>query len=374
MDPCFLHYVSQKPWDEGEAWEDFDYWKDEAKELLRHVPEAIVYFSHLTEPMAEMAGLTLTLEMKAASKAMMEEAREKKLEEKSRREERARVLGIDLTSTTGSRGSLWWKGNAVSSPRSARPATVHRITPNSLTPLPNSARGCGGKRDETVVTKVTTNVLVIKNPKRPEKTAKKETKAKNQNKNKTAKSQPKEQVLVKPAVPKLNLEGVNKFAGGQQKSGWSGNHWKKKTGDSKADVDNWRTPSARLATPDRLIEDLRPKSARNWPITPTSGGMNAHKSPRYPSHLPKRATTPKSSRADLATSWRSTPRGESEMSHKLSPYGDARNNQRGTFVHSQERCPDRDYFHRSQESDCTPKAMLRTAADGDPARSRHFHF
>lgn len=43
VDPCFLHYVSQKPWDEGEAWEDFDYWKNEAKALLQHVPEAIVY-------------------------------------------------------------------------------------------------------------------------------------------------------------------------------------------------------------------------------------------------------------------------------------------------------------------------------------------
>ena len=41
-EPCFLHYVSQKPWDEGEAWADFDYWKEEAGHLLRDVPDAIV--------------------------------------------------------------------------------------------------------------------------------------------------------------------------------------------------------------------------------------------------------------------------------------------------------------------------------------------
>jgi len=42
IDPCFLHFVSQKPWDQGDAWPDFDYWKTEAKELLVHFPEAIV--------------------------------------------------------------------------------------------------------------------------------------------------------------------------------------------------------------------------------------------------------------------------------------------------------------------------------------------
>lgn len=40
-EPVFLHYVSQKPWDEGEEWGDFKYWKEEAARLVNAHPQTI---------------------------------------------------------------------------------------------------------------------------------------------------------------------------------------------------------------------------------------------------------------------------------------------------------------------------------------------
>lgn len=41
VDPVFLHYVSQKPWDEGEEWDDFQYWKKEAGKLVKTKPKTL---------------------------------------------------------------------------------------------------------------------------------------------------------------------------------------------------------------------------------------------------------------------------------------------------------------------------------------------
>lgn len=41
-DPCFLHFVSQKPWAQGESWPDFEHWKKEAAQLIKTLPEAIM--------------------------------------------------------------------------------------------------------------------------------------------------------------------------------------------------------------------------------------------------------------------------------------------------------------------------------------------
>ena len=62
-DPCFLHYVSQKPWEEGEAWADFDYWKNEAVELLKDCPNAIMYAPPLSLNALNEAHLCMSMQL-----------------------------------------------------------------------------------------------------------------------------------------------------------------------------------------------------------------------------------------------------------------------------------------------------------------------
>ena len=90
---------------------------------------------------------------------LMEEARTKKSEEKLRREERAKELGIDLTSSTFMNGRIGSKN------RGKQEGYSHSAT-HPAGPL-TSARGTGERPSETVAVKVSKNVLLVSNFKRP---------------------------------------------------------------------------------------------------------------------------------------------------------------------------------------------------------------
>ena len=90
----------------------------------------------------------------------MEEARRKKSEEKLRREERAKELGIDLTSST------FMNGRASSKNRGGKQEGYSHSAAHPAGPL-TSARGTGERPSETVAVKVSPNVLLVSNFKRP---------------------------------------------------------------------------------------------------------------------------------------------------------------------------------------------------------------
>lgn len=286
---------------------------------------------------------------------IIEEAEKKKKEEKIRREERARALGYDLTSGGGPRFSPWTKGKEEwTSPRSARSATNPRMTPTP-TMCPKSARGSTEKTQPPPQIEKTGNVLVISNHQKPKTggKGKKEHPNRQSGKNPTSgstvetqkprpweRSEGAESTPTKLAVPKLNLEGVR---GPSDRSARGGN--KGKQNESKADGENWRVPSGRLG------DDPRPNSARFWPMTPNSTSQSARRG-AYTPHQPKRCQTPKSSKADLASSWRSTPRTDVPDGHHFKS-----NPQRDPYASFHERGSHRDgYSARTAPSSGTPKA------------------
>ena len=141
----------------------------------------------------------------------MEEARNKKTEEKGRREGRAKDMGIDLTTSGGQRGGSWvaskQESNLLTSPKSARAIIPPRTTPRLTAPPPNSARGPGERQDKAVAVKVSTNVLMVTGFKRQNGNAKKKDarpKDSNNNNN-TSKS--------KNTTPNLNNNNPNKEPG-----------------------------------------------------------------------------------------------------------------------------------------------------------------
>eukprot|EP00210_Caulerpa_lentillifera_P009312 g8876.t1 len=331
VDPCFLHYVSQKPWAEGESWEDFKYWKEEAKEVVKFNPELLVYFSHIAKTIAEMAELQLPDEISLQITLMQKSSLQRKTEEKNRRLEAARLAKIDLTDTNV--GSVRKSNDFSFAPSSAR-ATVFppRSSPTTTVSVnrPNSARvtketspvSSASNINDTLLVKVNPNILVVNGYKRPAGAKPKEkAKPKQQHNGGNKGRKNKTNVVVnkedtKPAVPKLNLRNVNSNDEMQNRGAtWTGHHWKKHNGEtsgtlsSRADVQtDWRTPGRGNHPIHGSAggEPTQSQSARNWPQTPTTDGNKSGR--KKETVVAKKDHTPRSSRADLASNWRSTPR------------------------------------------------------------------
>eukprot|EP00803_Ostreobium_quekettii_P002715 evm.model.scf_361.8 EVM.evm.TU.scf_361.8 scf_361:54782-58631(-) len=407
--PVFLHYVSQKPWDEGEDWDDFEYWKVEARGVVKAVPSSMCYFGRLMDEIGSQAGVEVTDKMREDAREIKESANLRKAEAKAMRENRASRLNIDLTSNFAPRatprsgrmavgrqvpplspssrlGSTQGGFNSVQKAngqnsgrwRNPSPVAVTRCSPvvdAAQTPAvaeSDAATAPALQSKSGKVTKASPNILVVDGFKRPYPSKPRADKAPG------APATPKDLAVGPSAarpntVPKLNLSimKTDPKAPPPKKSSddsdrgegdpgtWQGMHWHKKRGveppssvRSAADeMDSWRrgapaqaqgsgpqsarpwtgglesqlvtTPPA-TARPYLGVQEIAdpaspPNSARPWasgqearpPVTPPGSARVGQRSARY-----ERWDAPKSSRADMASSWRSTPRGSTEEQGK----------------------------------------------------------
>ncbi|GMH44198.1 hypothetical protein BSKO_12132 [Bryopsis sp. KO-2023] len=394
VDPVFLHYVSQKPWDEGEEWDDFDYWKKEAGELVKEVPESICYFGRLMDDISKLAQVPVTPEDRKKAEEIKKLSQERRVAEKARREGSAANLGVDLTSTSSATphttprdlNGMWRPLNSARAPLVPGPSsTTPRVAPP---PLPLSARGAPSeeKKKAELIVKANSNILVVHGFKRPYPSKPREEKPKKSSAgkgdgardseasansaapvkpSKPSKASKKSGKSTKPAlglelgtkgtgtlVPRLNLATLNDEDTSQNSGSsknddpsgktWMADHWRKRHGGdpdthrSAADLDdNWRMPSARVATVadegdapvDASASAAVPNSARPWRPQQTPGSARGQAPPRSArnSKYQRWENPPKSSRADEASSWRTTPRGEpadSTNSWRASKEGD----------------------------------------------------
>lgn len=305
VDPVFLHYLSQKPWDEGQSWPDFKYWYQEAMEIAKFNPDFLMYFNHAAKIIAEMANVEFTPELELQVSKLRKVSLQRKTEERNRRLEAARKLKIDLGNNSRN------PGDVVNPPKSARASMCPRSAPKDSIQPPNSARGAREASKDPMVVKVSPNILVIDKFKRPggqkttEKTKDQSQKEQNSNTGNTVLS--KGPGGIKPAIPKLNLRNVSngEIGGSLGDSKWTGQHWKKHSKEaltSRADIEtDWRLPSSRGDGSARTQSPThKSQSARNWPSGGSKSARRKTKNHKTP--------TPRSSRADVASSWRSTPR------------------------------------------------------------------
>ncbi|CAD7704005.1 unnamed protein product [Ostreobium quekettii] len=406
--PVFLHYVSQKPWDEGEDWDDFEYWKREAREVVKEVPGSLGYFGRLMDEIGSQAGVEVTDEMRKQAREIKESANLAKAKAKAMRENRASRLNIDLTSNTprvtprsarittgrqvpplspssrlspgpgglssmqkanGQSAGRWRNQSPTAVTRSAAVPEVAQksdVSETEVKPAPPLQSKSGGK-----VTKASANILVVDGFKRPYPSKPRPDKAPGTpGAPATSKESSATASAARPStVPKLNLAIVKtdpkappakKSAEGSDHGGdgdpgtWQGMHWHKKRGNelpnsvrSAADeMDSWRhggpaqvqaagplsarpwmggqetrlavTPPATARPYIGVQESGDPASphgsAGPWvagqetrpPTTPPGSARVVQRSARY-----ERWDAPRSSRADMASNWRSTPRGSS---------------------------------------------------------------
>lgn len=340
--PIFLHYVSQKPWEEGTNWKDFDYWKKEASKVIFNIPSSKSYFGIILGEICQIAGIDVSEEDLNKSKDMVEKCYKRKLAEKKRREQSAKKQGIDLT--CGFHKSLnlsdMKKTGLSQGPNSARASFPPRSTPQNKNSPPNSARNTHAGLNGEVLYKPTPDVLIVyPNQRIADKELKEDIINVNnsktyQNLNKNAKKENTEynqnhdskrdnyddfnvEDKLKPSIPKLNLSNV-KHINGISSAGpaitWNGSHWHKHHGydtlDSQRSAadrdDDWRASSKNET-----------KSARNW--TPEISGISRS---ACKSHVVNGIkwdgnSNQKSSRADTASTWRSTPREESSYNSNI---------------------------------------------------------
>eukprot|EP00210_Caulerpa_lentillifera_P004961 g4735.t1 len=317
VDPCILHYIHQKPWADGQSWDDFKYWNQEAKEVVKCSPQTLVYFSHAAKTIAEMSDAEFTPELELRIKQLQQISLQCKTEERNRRFELAEELNIDLRQLNKSTVLVCRRtGDFTSPPKSARATVAPRNSPSAaLISPPNSARGANESSKEPLLVKVSPNILIINGYKRPAGAKPKlDPNSAEASSNEGANGSPvdieaSKSVLIiegtKPSVPKLNLQNVNFNEDGLSHNlNSNGQHWKKHSSEvqsSRADMQlDWRPPSGRsVSTP--MTQNSLPKSqsARNWKMT----GNKFARRKEFVNHSNQ---TPKSSRADLSSCWRST--------------------------------------------------------------------